>query len=206
MKFAISYRVIKLALAVQAKKLAVALGNFIKAKFITDTVSVEDEFLVTRLKFFTDLVGATDDPIIVPNKGINNTVTFQDDSRYFAEDYISEDYVLQTGIEVNFGKALAESVGVQSSTLIETTYLRSFSDGFTATDDIDGVVTPEDDQKVQFFKNTTDTVGITDAAALQLGISLSEAPAATDSGLIVSQGYCDITYFAEDYVGESRTF
>jgi hypothetical protein len=206
LKFAISYRVIKLALAVQAKKLAVALGNFIKAKFITDTVSVEDEFRVTRLKFFTDLVGATDDPIIVPNKGINNTVTFQDDSRYFAEDYISEDYVLQTGIEVNFGKALAESVGVQSSTLIETTYLRSFSDGFTATDDIDGVVTPEDDQKVQFFKNTTNTVGITDAAALQLSISLSEAPAATDSGLIVSQGYCDITYFAEDYVGESRTF
>jgi hypothetical protein len=46
LKFAISYRVIKLALAVQAKKLAVALGNFIKAKFITDTVSVEDEFLV----------------------------------------------------------------------------------------------------------------------------------------------------------------
>jgi hypothetical protein len=206
LKFAISYRVIKLALAVQAKKLAVALGNFIKAKFITDTVGVEDEFRVTRLKFFTDLVGATDDPIIVPNKGINNTVTFQDDSRYFAEDYISEDYVLQTGIEVNFGKALAESVGVQSSTLIETTYLRSFSDGFTATDDIDGVVTPEDDQKVQFFKNTTNTVGITDAAALQLSISLSEAPAATDSGLIVSQGYCDITYFAEDYVGESRTF
>jgi hypothetical protein len=206
LKFAISYRVIKLALAVQAKKLAVALGNFIKAKFITDTVSVEDTAVITRLKFFTDLVGATDDPIIVPNKGINNTVTFQDDSRYFAEDYISEDYVLQTGIEVNFGKALAESVGVQSSTLIETTYLRSFSDGFTATDDIDGVVTPEDDQKVQFFKNTTNTVGITDAAALQLGISLSEAPAATDSGLIVSQGYCDITYFAEDYVGESRTF
>jgi hypothetical protein len=206
LKFAISYRVIKLALAVQAKKLAVALGNFIKAKFIADTVGVEDEFRVTRLKFFTDLVGATDDPIIVPNKGINNTVTFQDDSRYFAEDYISEDYVLQTGIEVNFGKALAESVGVQSSTLIETTYLRSFSDGFTATDDIDGVVTPEDDQKVQFFKNTTNTVGITDAAALQLSISLSEAPAATDSGLIVSQGYCDITYFAEDYVGESRTF
>ena len=206
MKFAISYRVIKLALAVQAKKLAVALGNFIKAKFITDTVGVEDTAVITRLKFFTDLVGATDDPIIVPNKGINNTVTFQDDSRYFAEDYISEDYVLQTGIEVNFGKALAESVGVQSSTLIETTYLRSFSDGFTATDDIDGVVTPEDDQKVQFFKNTTNTVGITDAAALQLGISLSEAPAATDSGLIVSQGYCDITYFAEDYVGESRTF
>ena len=206
MKFAISYRVIKLALAVQAKKLAVAVGNFIKAKFITDEVSVEDELRITRLKFFTDLVGATDDPIIVPNKGINNTVTFQDDSRYFAEDYISEDYVLQTGIEVNFGKALAESVGVQSSTLIETTYLRSFSDGFTATDDIDGVVTPEDDQKIQFFKNTTNTVGITDAAALQLGISLSEAPAATDSGLIVSQGYCDITYFAEDYVGESRTF
>jgi hypothetical protein len=205
LKFAISYRVIKLALAVQAKKLAVALGNFIKAKFITDTVSVEDTAVITRLKFFTDLVGATDDPIIVPNKGINNTVTFQDDSRYFAEDYISEDYVLQTGIEVNFGKALAESVGVQSSTLIETTYRRSFADGFVVTDDIDGAVTPEDDQEIQFFKNTTNIVGITDSTALQLGIGLSEAPAATDSGLIVSQGYCDITYFAEDYVGESRT-
>jgi hypothetical protein len=206
LKFVVSYSAIKLALAVQAKKLAVAVGNFIKAKFITDEVSVEDELRITRLKFFDNLVGATDDPIIVPNKGINNTVTFQDDSKYFAEDYISEDYVLQTGLEINFGKILTESVGVQSSALIETTYLRSFSDGFTATDDIDGAVTSEDDQEVQFFKNTTNTVGITDAAALQLGISLSEAPAATDSGLIVSQGYCDITYFAEDYVGESRTF
>ena len=206
MKFTISYSVIKLALAVQAKKLAVAVGNFIKSKFITDTVTVQDELLITRLKFFDELLSASDDPIVVPNKRVNNTVTFQDDSQYFAEDYVSEDYVLKSGIVVDFSKVLADSVGVQSDPLIEVTYNRAFSDDINATDDIDGAVTPEDDQEIQFFKNTTNTVGITDSTALQLGIGLSEAPAATDSGLIVSQGYCDITYFAEDYVGESRTF
>lgn len=206
MKFTISYSVIKLALAVQAKKLAVAVGNFIKSKFITDTVTVEDELLIIRKKFFTDLLAASDDAIVVPNKRINNTVGIQDTETYFAQDYVSEDYVISGGFVVDFSKVLADSVGVQSSPLIETTYRRSFSDGVNATDDIDGAVTPEDDQEISFFKNTTNTVGITDSTALQLGIGLSEAPAATDSGLIVSQGYCDITYFAEDYVGESRTF
>lgn len=205
MKLTLSYRVIKLALAVRAKKLAVAIGNFFLSKTNDDTVTVQDDILLTRKKFFADLARVSEDAIIVPNKRINNGVIFQDDSKYFAEDYTLEDYALQTGLVVEFGKVLTESVGVQSSPLIETTYRRSFTDNFTVTDDIDGAVTPEDDQEIQFFKNTTNTVGITDTTALQLGIGLSEAPAATDSGLIISQGYCDITYFAEDYVGESRT-
>lgn len=205
MKLTLSYRVIKLALAVRAKKLAVAIGNFFLSKTNDDTVAVQDDILLTRKKFFADLARVSEDAIIVPNKRINNGVIFQDDSKYFAEDYTLEDYALQTGLVVEFGKVLTESVGVQSSPLIETTYRRSFTDNFTVTDDIDGAVTPEDDQEIQFFKNTTNTVGITDTTALQLGIGLSEAPAATDSGLIISQGYCDITYFAEDYVGESRT-
>lgn len=205
MKLTLSYRVIKLALAVRAKKLAVAIGNFFLSKTNDDTVTVQDDILLTRKKFFADLARVSEDAIIVPNKRINNGVIFQDDSKYFAEDYTLEDYALQTGLVVEFGKVLAESVGVQSSPLIETTYRRSFTDNFTVTDDIDGAVTPEDDQEIQFFKNTTNTVGITDTTALQLGIGLSEAPAATDSGSIISQGYCDITYFAEDYVGESRT-
>lgn len=205
MKLTLSYRVIKLALAVRAKKLAVAIGNFFLSKTNDDTVTVQDDILLTRKKFFTDLARVSEDAIIVPNKRINNGVIFQDDSKYFAEDYTLEDYALQTGLVVEFGKVLTESVGVQSSPLIETTYRRSFTDNFTVTDDIDGAVTPEDDQEIQFFKNTTNTVGITDTTALQLGIGLSEAPAATDSGSIISQGYCDITYFAEDYVGESRT-
>jgi len=45
-----------------------------------------------------------------------------------------------------------------------------------------------------------------DAKALTVGKSLSDTTTSSDSGTVLSQGYCDITYFLEDYVGYSTTF
>lgn len=40
----------------------------------------------------------------------------------------------------------------------------------------------------------------------QFNRSLNELTLTSDTGSLRSQGYCDFTYFAEDYVGASRTF
>lgn len=52
----------------------------------------------------------------------------------------------------------------------------------------------------------SDTSAITDVAFRAPTKVLTELTATTDAGSLKSQGYSDLTYFAEDYVGASRTF
>lgn len=53
---------------------------------------------------------------------------------------------------------------------------------------------------------TSDTASLTDAVALAPRLGIIDQAAASDSGSLRMQDYCDFTYFAEDYVGESRVF
>lgn len=58
------------------------------------------------------------------------------------------------------------------------------------------------------IKGFDETVGATDFIVITTGLSkeLFESLTAGDSGLLFMTDYADITYFAEDYVGTSRTF
>jgi hypothetical protein len=57
-----------------------------------------------------------------------------------------------------------------------------------------------------FSKAASDTASLTDAVALVSRLGIIDQPTASDSGSLRMQDYCDFTYFAEDYVGESRVF
>lgn len=58
----------------------------------------------------------------------------------------------------------------------------------------------------QASKPLADSSAVSDLQTLNAIKSLTESPAITDSGSVRSQGYCDYTYFAEDYVGSRQTF
>jgi len=51
-----------------------------------------------------------------------------------------------------------------------------------------------------------DAFSIADSSFNTPGLSKSDSALFSDTGSLRSQGYCDFTYFAEDYVGASRTF
>ena len=56
-------------------------------------------------------------------------------------------------------------------------------------------------------KPLIDSLSITDSVIISpVGKNLGESLSVTDSGSLRSQGYCDFTYFAGDYVGASATF
>ena len=57
-----------------------------------------------------------------------------------------------------------------------------------------------------FADFTNNTVSASDSSVVDNAKGLSDLLSLADSGTVISQGYCDLTYFAEDYVGESRTF
>ena len=52
----------------------------------------------------------------------------------------------------------------------------------------------------------TEAPGVTDSANIVPNKIFTEAPSLTDAGSLRSQGYCDFTFFAEDFVGASKTF
>ena len=52
----------------------------------------------------------------------------------------------------------------------------------------------------------SDAFSIADTSFNTPGLAKSESTLFSDTGSLRSQGYCDFTYFAEDYVGASRTF
>ncbi len=45
-----------------------------------------------------------------------------------------------------------------------------------------------------------------DAAIVAPGKGLQNTASTSDAGSLRSQGYCDLSYFADDYVGATRTF
>lgn len=245
MKFAISYRVIKLALAVQAKKLAVALGNFVLAKFFTDSCTTSESISIQPRKNFSNPVGVQDISIVLPTKNITNPAFISDTGDdYFAEDYVSEDYALLLQFTWVLNKNLAETPAVQEQIAFQ--HAKFFTESVFATDFLDGEL-DKTDKTIDFFKSSTNipiasdqferqvsyvrsfneltsivdlaaislSRGVTDSAAVSdsltyeifIGVPLANTSSALDSGSLLAQGYTeDMTYFAEDYVGESRTF
>ena len=102
--------------------------------------------------------------------------------------------------------ALADTVAASEQLVMSFSNVRIFVEAVSATDDLDGAATAEDDQEMQFTKTRSDTATALDAIVRTLAQSLADTASITDTGLLRSQGYTpDFTYFLEDYVGVSRT-
>lgn len=180
-------------------------------KPLTDSGAITDAHSLTSVKPLTEAPSLTDnDTLDIIKIAGDDTNHDYCDLSYFAEDYIAGDrtdraYVAETNV-VSITKFLTDQTFV--------------------TDDLDGEATAEDDQEIAFVKTRTDIGVASDSfdrtvvylrdfaengSASESAVKLttkarSDSAAFTDSGNLRSQGYCDFTYFAEDYVGASRTF
>lgn len=87
-------------------------------------------------------------------------------------------------------------------------YQKILSETIGVTDDIDGESSALDDQEIQFFKVRVDVAHATDTLDFTMAFNrtFTDTASSTDAGSIRNQGYADFTFFAEDYVGVSRTF
>lgn len=79
---------------------------------------------------------------------------------------------------------------------------RVIRDGVAMNDSADTV----DGLAVQSSKGVSNVAFATDATSLAVAAAQVDVATIASVGSLVSQGYCDPTYFAEDYVGAARTF
>jgi len=199
---------IRLKTVVLSKRLVVAVGDFIKALAFADTATTTDSLNRATTKSLVDSATATEVIGIIPNKRPTDNVGVFDEQIYFAEDYVvgsPQTYTLSGQISYVLSKPILEVVSAIDSNTF--TLQRSFTESINVTDDVNGVLA-DDDQIIEFIKPVANQVTVLDASYVAaMAKILSETPSISSSGLLYSQGYTvDMSYFAEDYVGESRAF
>ena len=55
-------------------------------------------------------------------------------------------------------------------------------------------------------KALSDSITAEESKAADVGKTVADSLATSEDGVILMQGYCDFTYFDDDYVGIKQTF
>lgn len=174
-------------------------------------------FVSLIFKLFRDDATASEEKEIVFGKAQADVASADDQLTYDASKLLDEAASITSDQRLSVAKSIADAsaIGDQQTSVIS----KIVSDGILALDtflsSIDGgqdTTTAEDeslstDQSTLSLAKVLASAGVSiDAALILLGKDRSDQGLLTDVGFLRSQGYCDFTYFAEDYVGESRTF
>jgi len=173
-----------------------------------DRIFLGDEEQLTYVKNLSDQTFVTDD--------LDGEATTEDDQEI---DFVkTRSEIVSIGDvfdrDVAYSRAFAEAPAANDSPAVGVT--KPTSDSGTVSDTFAKTVvyirdftespSTSDSDTITFGAVKSDDGALTDSDVKSMSKSLTEAPSAASSGTLRSQGYCDFTYFAEDYVGASRTF
>lgn len=171
-------------------------------KFIMDTYSVDDNVSLRPIKNFTHSFSVGDDETLAVTKGLKDSIGLTETfvrTLVFVRDFDDSFSVSEDSTFV-VDKALQDGFAFTEHTAFDVVKL--LTDGVAMSDTSSAV----DGSQYSFSKYITNIAFASDATIVETQKGLSETVSGVDSGYLRGQGYCDFTYFAEDYVGYSRTF
>jgi hypothetical protein len=166
-----------------------AINTLAITKLLTDTVNATDdldaaasilddqEMQFTKITTNATTVADSFARVVAFLRSFSETPGLTDVNTLGIGKTISENPAFSDTNYVNFGKLLSEQPNITDLLALQVT-LSPF----------------------------TETPGVTDSADVVPNKVFTELPSLTDAGSLRSQGYCDFTFFAEDFVGASRTF
>ena len=177
-------------------------GKFVEFINVDDTITEVDAATLAITKQLTDIAALAEQISLGTSKSFADSQALSD--LYTAVVSFNRDFAdtasFSDAATRSVDKVLADSVAEADAATLAVTKL--IADSLAMADSVVGIsfVDQENDALA------IDDLGVDDDPAWDLGKNLSEAVSTSDSGLLIMQDYCDITYFAEDYVGLSRTF
>ena len=167
--------------------------SLIAAKALNDSPSTIDSKSVTFSKFVSESLYSTDD--------VGATGTVDDDQVLQVQKRTIDfgQFVDAVVLTASFDRNITDFDVASDNLARSVTYERSFSDLVNTTD------------SPSIFKGQdellSDSSSLSDNYTAYLDKSQSDTIGAADYGILLSQGYVDNNlYFADDYVGEKRTF
>ena len=152
------------------------------SKALVDYLSLSDLAAISFARTLTDSLSLTDAAVVEHGKSLADSFALADELVRAFDKFLSDQIAPTDDLSVAFEKLLADGVNIDDSA--------SIGDGI----------------EYYFSKFLNNTTFVSDAATIEHGKGVNDSFATTDEGLLQMQDYCDITYFAEDYVGTARTF
>jgi hypothetical protein len=133
---------------------------------------------------------------VAPNLGKADTASTSDDQSFGISKLLVDALVSAELVSLTLSRPLADSVWASDSASRSVSMLKPDS---SLLSDIEFY------SMSKLFGSTASTSDLA-LVVLEFQRQFSDQFASTDSGQIVAQGYCDLTYFAEDYIGSIRSF
>lgn len=152
------------------------------SKLVVDVAVTTDRIGKTLARPVADTFSVADAVYLTPIKVVGDTVSAAD------------------VVDYSILKGQASSVQMQDVTFYAGQ--KFIADGVAMNDSFDA----GDGAVMVFSKGVSNVIMVGDVAAKQSSKPFADSAATTSSGVVTVQGYCDISYFLEDYVGESRVF
>jgi hypothetical protein len=128
------------------------------------------------------------------SKGISNVAFAGDASVRTAAKGLSDSTALSDVVTRNAAKGLSDTATAQE--VLNRAVTKLLADSSSAVDSL----------AVSFSRPLADASSVIDNDFWTFSASRVESISVPDSGFLRSQNYCDLSYFAEDYVGVSQSF
>jgi hypothetical protein len=181
--------------------LDVVIDNSGLFRYTTDSVVLTDGSVISFTKSPTESISLADTLFREMSLGKSDSVSLADTLQtllIFVRTF-TETISLSDAFTKSFDLNKSESVA--TSETLAFTFSKYLSDSFALNDlsDVNGTT-------ISFADFTNNVVSSSDLVLLLSGKSIQDTVSSSDSGYLFSQSYCDLTYFAEDYAGEYRTF
>jgi len=171
-------------------------------KYTTDIFNIADSTSFSTAKVAdADTFAVTDDTALSSSKSLDDTATLGDSVLtvlIFIREF-ADTASLADANTLLVSPAYSDTVAASETSALSID--KALTDSF-ALNDLSDAAGPT----FSFADFTNNTVSASDSSVVDNAKGLSDLISLADSGTVTSQGYCDLTYFAEDYVGESRTF
>jgi hypothetical protein len=206
-KWVVEFKSLSAKIAFASLSAALAFGNFLKTRFLNETIGITDNSQKTTVKTTQELFSAQEEASLVTLKPLSNSTNTSDSQHIVAGKVKTDNLSFVDNIQ-NFAydKVVNDQAGFGDVCAKTVVYTRSISDVFYATDDIDGTATALDDQELSFVKVKSNTLSLLDSTLFDLTKNILESYSIGDSGKVILQNYAEVTYFSDDYVGFAQSF
>lgn len=190
----------------------------IYARTLTDTQGLTDATVLSIGRAIADAVTMVEQRSMSFSRPVFDTFTTSDNVAKSFSRALTDSYAVADLRRIAFSRPVTDSAAVSDAVL--TILHKTISDLVYAQDDAirfvqkllgDGVAMNDgfdagDGAVYSFSKGISNVTIVADATAKTPAKGLSEQVSFADGGVLTKQDYCDITYFAEDYVGERIVF
>jgi hypothetical protein len=165
-------------------------------KLLQDTQVMQDLVAKDLSRPIVDVFDVADDETVSALKGLSDSIEMQDSLvtlLLFLRDFADDVSVADSDTRV-YSLPKTEQVAVADNDFIDWTKILAHS------------VTSADVSVFLAEKPFSEALSAAEAKALSFTTARVESVTVPDVGLLSVQDYCDLSYFAEDYVGFSQSF